>query len=101
MCMLCDMFLLLTCYSTKVCRSKALPSLCFQVIYIQRKINLLCLCLCLSNYMIRGDLNDWNTANMRVGSTIGTNGISMSFKVLSMVPLVIPLVPMVPNWYQW
>ena len=30
------------------------------------------------------------------GSTNGTNGIPLSFKVLPMVPLVIPLVSMVP-----
>ena len=30
------------------------------------------------------------------GSTNGTNGIQISFKVLQMVPLVIQLVPMVP-----
>ena len=52
------------------------------------------------------------------GSTNGTNGIPMSFKVLSMVPLVvpllpmvmpmvplalsmIPLVPLVSQWYHW
>ena len=49
------------------------------------------------------------------GSTNGTNGITISFKVLPMVPLVIPLVPMVmpmvqlalpmvpliSQWYHW
>ena len=44
------------------------------------------------------------------GSTNGTNGIPISFKVLPMEPLVIPLVPMVSmvplvplvsQWYHW
>ena len=35
------------------------------------------------------------------GSTNGTNGISISFKVLPMVPLVKPLVPMECQWYHW
>ena len=49
MCMLCNMFLLLTCYFTNVCRSKSSSELMFHVICIRQKIYLLCLSM--SMYM--------------------------------------------------
>ena len=35
------------------------------------------------------------------GSTNGTNGLQISFMVLPMVPLALPVVPLVSQWYYW
>ena len=70
------------------------------------------------SYLLFGHIVPSNSHACVQGSTNGTNGITISFKVLPMVPLVITLVPMVMSmvplalpmvplvqlvsqWYHW